>query len=181
MNKATRGAIAAGAAGVLLLGGAGTFALWEDTDSVDPASISTGVLTMAVGAGTWYDATAGTTGTITNIADFDIVPGDTITYTTPVTITAEGDNLDGEFKILKTAFETSAETAAPYLNVTVASNAATVPGLAVNGTTGAITFASAGTYSVNVTVTVVFENVTGTVGQNADIDLTALALKLEQA
>ncbi|WP_461164804.1 alternate-type signal peptide domain-containing protein [Arthrobacter sp. R4-81] len=181
MNKATKGAIAAGAAGILLLGGAGTFALWEDTDSVDPASISTGVLTMAVGAGSWYDATAGTTGTITNIADFDIVPGDTITYTTPVTITAEGDNLDGEFKILKTAFETSAETAAPYLNVTVASNAATVPGLVVNGTTGAITFASAGTYSVNVTVTVVFENVTGVIGQNADIDLTALALKLEQA
>lgn len=181
MNKATKGAIAAGAAGILLLGGAGTFALWEDTDSVDPASISTGVLTMGVGAGAWYDATAGTTGPIANIANFDIVPGDTITYTVPVTITAEGDNLDGEFKIEKTAFEAAAETAAPYLNVTVASNAASVPGLTVNGTTGVITFATATTYTVNVTVTVVFENVGGVVGQNADIDLTALALKLEQA
>lgn len=181
MNKATKGAIAAGAAGILLLGGAGTFALWEDTDSIDPASISTGVLTMAVGPGTWYDATAGTTGPITTIADFDIVPGDTITYTAPVTITAEGDNLDGEFKIEKTAFEAAAETAAPYLNVIVSSNAASVPGLSVHGTTGVISFATAATYTVNVTITVVFENVNGLVGQNANIDLTALALKLEQA
>ena len=180
MNKATKGAIAAGAAGILLLGGAGTFALWEDTDSIDPASISTGVLTLGVGTGTWYDATAGTTGTIANIANFDIVPGDTITYTVPVTITAEGDNLDGEFKIEKTLFEAAAETAAPYLNVTVASNAASVPGLVVNGQ-GVITFAAAGNYAVNVTITVVFENVSGVVGQNADINLTALALKLEQA
>lgn len=181
MNKATKGAIAAGAAGILLLGGAGTFALWEDTDSIDPAAISTGVLTLGVGSGTWHDATVGSPVAITNIANFDIVPGDTITYTTTATITAEGDNLDGEFKIDKAAFEAAAETAAPYLNVSVSSNAASVPGLAVNGTTGAITFAAADTYKVNVVVTVVFENVTGVVGQNADIDLTALALKLEQA
>lgn len=181
MNKATKGAIAAGAAGILLLGGASTFALWEDSGSVDPASISTGVLTMGLGAGAWNDATAGTTGPIANIANFDIVPGDTITYTVPVTITAEGDNLKGEFKIEKAAFEAAAETAAPYLNVTVASNAASVPGLTVNGTTGVISFATATTYTVNVTVTVEFENVSGVVGQNADIDLTALALKLEQA
>ena len=31
MNKLTRGAIAAGVGVVLLLGGAGTFALWSDT------------------------------------------------------------------------------------------------------------------------------------------------------
>lgn len=181
MNKATKGAIAAGAAGILLLGGAGTFALWEDTDSIDPASISTGVLTLGLGTGSWYDATAGSPGDIANIATFNIVPGDTITYTTTATITAQGDNLDGEFKIEKTAFQTAAETAAPYLNVTVSSNAASVPGLAVNGTTGTITFAAAGTYNVDVVITVVFENVNGAVGQNANIDLTALALKLEQA
>lgn len=181
MNKATKGAIAAGAAGILLLGGAGTLAKWEDTDSIDPASISTGVLTLGLGTGTWYDATVGTTGPIADIANFDIVPGDTITYTTTATITAEGDNLDGLFKIEKTDFETAAETAAPYLNVTVSSNAASVPGLSVDGTTGVITFTNATTYAVTVTITVVFEDVDGVVGQNADINLTALALKLEQA
>lgn len=181
MNKATKGAIAAGAAGILLLGGAGTFALWEDTDSIDPAAISTGVLTLGVGSGTWHDATVGSPVAITNIANFDIVPGDTITYTTTATITAEGDNLDGKFTIEKAAFEVAAEAAAPYLDVSVSSNAANVPGLAVDGTTGVITFAAAGTYNVSVVITVAFRDVTGEVGQNADIDLTALALQLDQA
>jgi alternate signal-mediated exported protein len=181
MNKATKGAIAAGAAGILLLGGAGTFAVWSDTGSIDPASISTGVLRLGLGTGTWYDATPGTTGTIGNITNFDIVPGDTITYTVPVTITAEGDNLHGKFTIDKTTFEAAAATAAPYLDVTVASNAGSVSGLAVNGTTGVITFTTAATYIVNVTVTVVFENVDGVVGQDADIDLAALALTLDQS
>lgn len=181
MNKATKGAIAAGAAGILLLGGAGTFALWEDTDAIDPAVISTGVLTLGVAAGEWKDVTAPLTPvSIAEIADFDIVPGDTVTYTAPVTVTTEGDNLDAEFKIEKTTFETAAETAAPYLNVTVSSNAGSVSGLTVHPTTGVITFATPGTYTVNVVITVVFENVSGLVGQNADIDLTSLALKLEQ-
>lgn len=51
MNKATKGAVAAGAAGILLLGGAGTFALWEDNASITGGTVSTGHLDLAVAAG----------------------------------------------------------------------------------------------------------------------------------
>lgn len=181
MNKATKGAIAAGAAGILLLGGAGTFALWEDNATVDAAPISTGVLTLGVAGGTWTDVSDPQAPVaIANIADFAIVPGDTLTYTTTATITAEGDNLEGELKLNKTAFEAAAEAAAPYFNVTASNNAAIVPGLTVDGPTQAITFTTAGTYNVAVTITVVFEDVNAEVGQNADIDLSALALTLDQ-
>ena len=181
MNKATKGAIAAGAAGILLLGGAGTFALWEDTKSIDAAPVSTGVLTLGLaGPGTWYDATAGTVGTITDISTFNIVPGDTVTYTTPVTVTAQGDNLKGEFKIEKTLWEPANETAAPYIDVSVAAPNAVAAGLVVDGN-GAITVPAAGTYNVDVVITIMFKSTTGAlVGQNTAVDLTALALKLEQ-
>jgi alternate signal-mediated exported protein len=176
MNKATKGAIAAGAAGILLLGGAGTFALWADTDAIDPASISTGVLTLGVGTGEWYDATAGTTGTISDINTFNIVPGDTVTYTTPVTVTAQGDNLKGKLTIDKAAL---ASSAADYLTVSV-SNTAPAHGLSVDAN-GVIGFTTANTYTFDVTVTVVFKSTTGaSVGQNTDIDLAALALTLDQ-
>jgi alternate signal-mediated exported protein len=180
MNKAAKGAVAAGAAGILLLGGAGTFALWEDTKSIDAAPISTGVLTMGMGAGTWYDATAGTTGTITDISAFNIVPGDTVTYTTPVIVTAQGDNLKGEFKIDKTVWESTAEAAAPYIDVSVAAPNAATAGLVIDGN-GVMTVPTAGTYNVDVVITVVFKSTTGAlVGQNTAVDLAALSLKLEQ-
>jgi alternate signal-mediated exported protein len=182
MNKATKGAIAAGAASVLLLGGAGTFALWEDTKTVDAAPISTGVLTLGLaGAGTWYDATATSPGVIENITTFNIVPGDTVTYTTPVTVTAQGDNLKGEFKIEKALWEPANETTAPYIDVSVAAPNASTAGLAVDAN-GAITVPAAGTYNFDVVITVVFKSTTGgLVGQNTAVDLTALTLKLEQA
>lgn len=178
MNKATKGAIAAGAAGILLLGGAGTFALWEDNATVDPASISTGVLTLDVAPGEWNDVTDPLAPvTINDISSFDIVPRDKITYTTEVTVTAEGNNLEGELKIDQTALTTSA-AAASYLTVSVA-NTAAANGLTVDG--DVITFTTAATYTFDVTVTVEFEDAGDAVGQNADIDLAALALTLDQA
>jgi spore coat-associated protein N len=181
MNKATKGAIAAGAAGILLLGGAGTFALWEDTNSIDPAAISTGVLTLGVEPGEWTDVSDPLEpADIANIGNFDIVPGDTITYTVPVTITAEGDNLEGEFKIDKTALNTSAAVA-PYLTVAVSNTAAADnAALAVDGN-GVISFTTAATYTFDVIVTVDFQDVDDVVGQDANINLAALALTLEQS
>lgn len=180
MNKATKGAIAAGAAGILLLGGAGTFALWEDNATVNPESISTGVLTLDVAPGEWNDVTDPLAPeTINDISSFDIVPRDKITYTTEVTVTAEGNNLEGELKINQTALTTSA-AAASYLTVSVANTAAGAAGLTVDGN-GVITFTTAATYTFDVTVTVEFEDAGDAVGQNANIDLAALALTLDQA
>jgi len=83
MNKLVKGSIA-GAAGVaLLLGGAGTLALWNDSASINAGTVTSGVLDVATGtAGSWSP-------------DLDlIVPGDTIVYTETLDVTATGDNLN---------------------------------------------------------------------------------------
>ncbi|SDK60851.1 alternate-type signal peptide domain-containing protein [Cryobacterium sp. Sr8] len=90
MNKLLKGSIA-GAAGVaLLLGGAGTFALWNDDATVDGGTIVAGNLDLATDltSGEWSDAN----GTI-DLSTFVAVPGDVLTYTTDVDVTATGDNL----------------------------------------------------------------------------------------
>ncbi|MBY3989812.1 alternate-type signal peptide domain-containing protein [Rhodococcus fascians] len=95
MNKATKGALAAGAAVVLLLGGAGSFALWQDSADVDAEDISTGVLRLTpVGEGRWVDISP--TGPRTNpvtIGTFNMVPEDLLEYSADFRVDAEGDNL----------------------------------------------------------------------------------------
>lgn len=94
MKKNTKGAIAAGAAALLLAGGAGTFAAWSDEAELGGGDVNSGHLriTEAAGTGEWVWATDGVTG------DFDpetdtIVPGDSIEYTADYTLEVEGTNL----------------------------------------------------------------------------------------
>ena len=92
MKKSTKGAVAASAAAVLLLGGAGTLAFWTDEATVDGGSVTTGQLALSDGTCTdaWVyaadNAAAGTPVTT-------IVPGDSISTTCSFDITAVGDNL----------------------------------------------------------------------------------------
>ena len=97
MNKLIKGSIA-GAAGVaLLLGGAGTFALWNSTADIDGATITAGTLTVATSNGVWTDQTSATNAI--DITDYEIVPGDTLTYTTEVLVNAIGDNLNATLSV----------------------------------------------------------------------------------
>lgn len=92
MKKTTKGALAAVAAGVLLMGGAGSLAYWSDTATVDGGAITTGELALgdATCDADWAyavgNAGAGTTATL-------IVPGDTVAKQCTFTVTATGDNL----------------------------------------------------------------------------------------
>jgi alternate signal-mediated exported protein len=96
MNKLTKGAIAGGAGIVLLLGGAGTFALWNDSASVDGGTISTGTLTISgVGTAQWRDVSSDVTPSDVDDS-FVMVPGDTLTLSQDFTIEADGDNLFAE-------------------------------------------------------------------------------------
>lgn len=92
MKKSTKGALAAGAAAVLLLGGAGTLAYWTDDASVNGGSVSSGDLSLTAGAcdPTWVYAPGNAQA---GVAVTDIVPGDAITKSCTFTIGAEGDNL----------------------------------------------------------------------------------------
>ncbi|SDZ09871.1 alternate-type signal peptide domain-containing protein [Herbiconiux ginsengi] len=91
MNKLAKGAIAGAAGVVLLLGGAGTFAFWNSTANVAGGTIVAGNLLVANtgAAGVWTDQN----GTTIDVATYRIVPGDTLTYTDDLTVTAVGDNL----------------------------------------------------------------------------------------
>ena len=46
MNRSTKGAIAAGAAAVLLMGGAGSLAFWTADGDVDGGTVTAGTLSL---------------------------------------------------------------------------------------------------------------------------------------
>ncbi|MCU1558721.1 MAG: hypothetical protein JWN09_2716 [Microbacteriaceae bacterium] len=121
MNKLIKGAIA-GAAGVaLLLGGAGTFALWNSSASVAGGTIVAGNLLVADPgtAGVW---TVNGGATAITLSSYRVVPGDVLKYTKTVNVTASGDNLVatlglGTASITPTAAGNAADVAlAAYLN-----------------------------------------------------------------
>ena len=98
----------AGAAGVaLLLGGAGTFALWNDTAAVAGADITAGTLTVDAGEGVWTDQTEAAI----NIADYRIVPGDTLTYQTLLDVEALGDNIKALLSVDKGQLTANSDSA----------------------------------------------------------------------
>jgi alternate signal-mediated exported protein len=96
MNKLFKGAIA-GAAGVaLLLGGAGTFALWNHTADVGTdAVIDAGHLRFGtVPDGVWYLNGSATPLTHEQVEDLALVPGDILEYVVDgVPVVAHGTNL----------------------------------------------------------------------------------------
>jgi alternate signal-mediated exported protein len=107
MNKLVKGAIAGAAGIVLLMGGAGSLAYWNDSANAGPASgqnlINAGTLTvLPVDAGTWtkgfYNAggtLVGSTSTIlpANLGAVRIVPGNKLSYAQTFNLTASGDDL----------------------------------------------------------------------------------------
>lgn len=96
MNNKTKGTIA-GAAAIALLASGTTFALWNDSAKVAGGTITSGNLDVeSTGAGTWVDLSADRTDknhTIPNLAEFKIVPGDTIQGTFGFKAALEGDNM----------------------------------------------------------------------------------------
>jgi alternate signal-mediated exported protein len=98
MNKLLKGSIAGAAGIVLLLGGAGTFAVWNAADTVEAGTVTAGNLLVELqDKGVW---TQGLPGALTtqpvDITKFRIVPGDVFTFTQVIKVTAEGDNLEAE-------------------------------------------------------------------------------------
>ena len=174
MKKVTKATIAAAAAGVLLLGGAGTVALWSGTGDIDAGTVTTGHLTLdATVAGEWTDTSADAVTPDFNSATDHLVPGDTVAYEQTVTISADGKNLKGEL----TAGGLTDGGALPdgvTVDVVVDGSAS---GLTQVG--DIITFDAAGDYVVPVTVTVTFDQA-ATGSMDAPVDLGSMALTLNQ-
>jgi alternate signal-mediated exported protein len=92
MNKTTKGAFAASAAAVLLLGGAGSLAYWSDAETISGGSVTAGNLSLDTpSCTTGWKYAAGKAGAGTTVTK--IVPGDVITKTCTFVVKGAGDNL----------------------------------------------------------------------------------------
>lgn len=97
MKKNTKGAIALGAAALLLAGGAGTYAAWSDDATLGGGDVETGHLriTEVAGKSGWSWATPGVTGDF-NPATDTLAPGDSIRFEGTYALEIEGSNLTAE-------------------------------------------------------------------------------------
>lgn len=98
MKKSIKGALAAGSAAALLLGGAGSLAYWTDSATVAGGDITSGDLTLTtIACADWQlDSDGGTGGPL---AGRLIVPGDTLTKTCTYTLHATGEHLEGTLDV----------------------------------------------------------------------------------
>jgi alternate signal-mediated exported protein len=114
INKSTKGALAASAAGVLLLGGAGSLAYWTSTQDVTGANIDTGHLKLVspdCGVGWVLDGGA------TYGAQL-LVPGDTLTKVCSFTVDASGAHLTADFDATSPEFSVGDPALLDELGVT---------------------------------------------------------------
>ena len=170
MNKLVKGSIA-GAAGIaLLLGGAGTFALWNSNATLTAPSISSGQLALrANNNGVWKAAD----GTEITPATYRMIPGQTLTYTQTLTVNAVGNGIKAN---LTYSGLTGSGTLDPFVTKTLA---VTSSSATVNGQTLAFT-AGVSTVDVALTVTMPGDKITGTQGMNSTLDLSSLTFTLAQ-
>lgn len=101
MKNKTKGLIA-GAAGIALLTGGSTFALWTASDSVAGGTITNGELDVAaIDAISWADVSADRADAphAITLATWQMVPGDTIEGTQDIDVALDGDNLVAELTL----------------------------------------------------------------------------------
>lgn len=179
MHKIVTGTIA-GAAGIaLLLGGAGTFALWNANASSAAGAVSSGTLTLtAVNDGVWTDITNGRSATI-DPSSVLMVPGNKYQFTQTLNIGATGQDLRANLTYANQSLTgDSGLLAATTKTLSVTSTSASV----VQSTSDANTFVvspSSTNSAVKVLFTIELPS-SATTGQNGTVNVGALAFTLTQ-
>lgn len=198
MNKLFKGAIA-GAAGVaLLLGGAGTFALWNsDADVGTDTTIDAGHLMFGtVPDGSWYVDGSDTALSNSDVESVALVPGDVLVYKVAnVPVIAHGTHLQA-----KLGFDWDNAVAAPndgsnmtaatasteFLNALEVTYAVTDPSGNPVGLDADNTMTITGTDSMDpqlydITVTITFNPATAQhVAMGGEVNLSGFDLTLQQ-
>lgn len=179
MNKIVKGAIA-GAAGIaLLLGGAGTFALWNSSTTVAAGSISSGQLSITkVSDGSWFNTTTGAETAIADVSTYKIVPGNSLRWKGKLTVLAVGNDLKAT---LTSPTATAITNGITGSTVTLAATSADATVTKVGTTNNFTVIPASGTTNstVDVVLDVVFPSAS-TGGQNKSIDLSTLQFTLQQ-
>ncbi|SDD14711.1 alternate-type signal peptide domain-containing protein [Rhodococcus tukisamuensis] len=174
MNKQTKGAIAAGAAALLLAGGAGTMAAWNASTTVSGGAVNSGKLTLTTVSGsTGFKWVGGSKdGQAYNPSTDKIVPGDKVAYDAVVKVGAQGTNLAATLVADAASITgTNGLDAALTKTVTTTFN---------GGAVGTITEANNGQ---DLNVKVLFElptSVTGTTAQDGTVNLNNFNVTLTQ-
>ncbi|NDO89930.1 alternate-type signal peptide domain-containing protein [Cellulosimicrobium composti] len=178
MERLTKGALAIGAGALLLLGGAGTYALWSDSQAVAEAGdITSGDLDLAMGTPVW--TLNGTP--VADVTAVRIVPGDVLALTQPVTVTAIGDTLQSTLSVAGTDALTGDAALLDALDVTFELDGP--PSWATDNGDGTFEVApSTAAYApVDADVTLTFDEATpDQVATNAVVNLSSLTFTLEQ-
>ena len=167
MNKVVVGSLAGAAGFVLLLGGAGTFALWNDNATANLGEVTTGSLTLNSDApGVWEAGTPRLW-----------VPGDSSTFTESYTITGTGDDLTA---VLSGNYSLVAEPGVTALFTFVVKDKSGDLVVADTAATNSYNFTpELSPYSAVATVDVSFD-ATGRVAQKKSIDLGTVQVSLQQ-
>jgi alternate signal-mediated exported protein len=190
MNKMFKGAVA-GAAGVaLLLGGAGTFALWNDAASIgEDKTIVGGHLTFGdeMPAGVWYYGETGTTEV--DPAELAWVPGDVVRYVVEdVPVIAHGDHLAAELGVDWSGLEAATADEDDYTDADASTkllNALDIE-YAVDGQATDTIVSITGTTDMtatnhDITVKITFDPETANLdGAGGQVDLSGIKLTLTQ-
>ncbi|MGV9194744.1 alternate-type signal peptide domain-containing protein [Microbacterium sp. MC2] len=169
MNKFVKGSIAAAAATVLLLGGAGSLAYWNSDAGLKAVSINAGTLALSVdGDPTWDAPTLW-------------VPGDEAVYEATLNVVATGDNIQGALSLDETSLQITG-AAADQFDVTFDADTTGLTGMSFDAASGLATFTDPGTYKVPVTVTVEFPFGTSVdnTAKNATVNVSGLKFLLTQ-
>ncbi len=172
MHKLVKASIAAAAGIALLSGGAGTFAMWNQSANVSVSSIQSGSLSLTPSstAGAWYNAA----GQKIDIATYRIVPGDTISFKQDLNISGTGTNLAAELSW--NALQSTSQIAGATAELSV-----TGAGLTKKSDTVYTVAVTNGTISTtaNATVTLRFDGA-ATGGQTSTAAFSNIAFTLSQ-
>jgi alternate signal-mediated exported protein len=182
MNKRAKGAIAAGGAAVLLLGGLGSLAYWSDSESTGGANISSGQLSLTTPTdAAWFDVTGTGEEVIADINAFQIVPGDVVEYRATVVVNATGENLEANLTADGGGLTPMTGTAlADAIDVTFSAEVGGTPLPETDGGTYTVTSADNGD-TIDLVVTMTFDPTTPLeVAQNEAVSLADFTIDLQQ-
>lgn len=106
-NRLMRTALAGVTGVALLAGGFGSLANWSEEDPLPSAPVTAGELSLDTGAETWTDKSSDSANTTWDPTTDELVPGDTVEVSVPLTLTVVGKNMAGTVAIDRAAFDTS--------------------------------------------------------------------------
>ena len=171
-RKAVKGVIALATAGLLLGGGASTYALWSDQVTLNGGNVNSGQLKLVdTQPGAWFDVSSGTASAIADITTFKVVPGDVIEYRLSTTVEAEGHNLQATL---------AADPASVTGDTALLADMTVTTAITVGGAAQTVITEADDNKQVDVDVRFAFDEASLNPTQLESLDLSALQLSLTQ-